>query len=148
MDAHSQAILQELVRRQKQSLLRYVGEAFPYASARGQEALETFRHIVEEDRQALGTLVTYLGRRRVPVPQTSAFPNWFTTINFVSLDYLLPLLRDAQRAEVEALERDCHELADEEAREQVQRFYERKHWHFQQLETLAAPAAAAGKSPP
>jgi hypothetical protein len=68
----------------------------------------------------------------------------FTTLNFVSLDYLLPRLAEDGRRAVAALERDRAALTDADARAELDRLLDQKRRHLKTLEALAtAPAAAA-----
>jgi hypothetical protein len=63
----------------------------------------------------------------------------FTSLGFVSLDYLLPRLVEYQRRAIATLERDVATLKDAEARGVVQRILDLKRDHLKQLETLVAP---------
>ena len=69
----------------------------------------------------------------------------FTTINYVSLVYLLPRLAQEQRKNVQALERGLPTLADAEARGLVQEILTMKRRHLAILEKLASnqPEAVA-----
>lgn len=141
IDPATLATLHEIVRRESLSLLHYVGDAFPWTRDGGHAALARLRQIVDEDRRDTAGLVRYLQRRRATPPHFGSFPNWFTSINFVALDYLLPRVLDEQRQEVVALERDRTRLTDDEARSQVEQLLERKRHRLQALETLAAEQA-------
>jgi hypothetical protein len=141
-----QSVLQELVRRESRSLLQYVGDSFPWVGSETREALARFRRIVDEDRRSVGSLAQLLARNRVPPPFLGGFPAWFTTINFVSLDYLIPQLIDAQRQAIESLERDLRELSDEKIRAHLTDVLAMKRRHLGELEKLSAaqpPAAVA-----
>ncbi len=141
-DARPEAVLQNVARRQSQSLLQYVGDSFPWTKAEGRDGLRKLRAAFEEDRRAVTTLTQYLTRRKWTVPQLGVFPASFTTINFVALDYLLPQLVDAQRAEIAALEGDLDALGDDPAREPVQELLAMKRRHLEELGALGAGTAA------
>jgi hypothetical protein len=138
------ALLEALVRREGRSLLQYVSAAFPWPKAPGDPTPDRVRDLAREERDALASLTKFLTRRRHVVPYLGAFPMAFTTMNFVSLDYLLPRLADDGRRSVAALERDRAALADGDARAELDQFLDLKRRHLKTLEALAtAPAAAA-----
>jgi hypothetical protein len=145
IDAQTQALLQEVLRREGRSELMYVAEAYPWASARGSAAREALQRLIREEADALTALGRWMARRRVPLPYLGAFPTGFTTINFLALDYLLPRLRDLQREAVARLGRDAHGVTDPEARAQLERLLELKQRHLATLESLAASGPPAGQ---
>jgi hypothetical protein len=145
IDAQTQALLQEVLRREERSELMYVGAAYPWTTARGHAALEALRRLIREEAGALAALGRWMTRRRVPLPYLGVFPTGFTTINFLSLDYLLPRLRDRQREAVAQLERDAHAVTDPEARAQLDSLLELKRRHFATLESLAGSGPPAGQ---
>jgi hypothetical protein len=138
IDAPTQALLQDVLRRDSLSLLQYIRDAFPWTRLEEQGAWPALRQVVEEDAHGLAELAQFLARRRVPLPYIGTFPVDFTSINFVSLDFVLPRLLDEQRREVAALEADLARVSDPEAREQLQRLLDMKRRHLPALEGLAA----------
>src|SRR3954469_19040072 len=124
MDVQSQRILQDIVRREGRSLLQYMGDAFPWATAGEGEVLARVQQFVKEERDGVAGLVRFLQRRRVTPPHFGAFPMSFTTLNFITLDHLLPLLVDAERKAIAKLEHDLAFLADAEARQLIQELVE------------------------
>jgi hypothetical protein len=133
-----------LIRREGRSLLQYQSEAFPRPHSSDDPTPAKLRELAREERDAVGSLVRFLSRRRHTVPYLGAFPMAFTTMNFVSLDFVLPRLAEDGRRAVADLERDRAALTDTEARAEVDRFLEMKRRHLKELEALAtAPTAAA-----
>src|SRR5262249_57477855 len=92
MDAQTQTTLQEILRRESRSVLSYVGDAYPWTTARGDAALTKLRHLVADERAAVAGLGRLLTRHRLPMVYLGSYPTSFTTINFLALDYLLPPL--------------------------------------------------------
>jgi hypothetical protein len=138
------ARLEAAIRREGRSLLQYVSEAYPWAKSAGDTTPDKVRDLAREERDALGTLTKFLARRRHTVPYLGAFPMAFTTMNFVSLDYLLPRLVESARQSIAALERDRAALTDADAKPELDRLIELKRNHLKALEALTtAPAAAA-----
>jgi hypothetical protein len=136
--------LETVIRREGRSLLQYVTEAFPWVQSAGDTTPEQVRTLAREDRDALSVLMKYLARQRHSVPYLGAFPMSFTTMNFVSLEYLLPRLTEEARRAVTTLESDRAALADAGAKAELDRFLDLKRRHLKALEALAtAPAAAA-----
>ena len=133
--------LEAAVRREGRSLLQYVSEASPWTKTVGDTTPDKVRDLAREDRAALAALTKFLARRRHAIPYLGAFPMAFTTMNFVSLDYLLPRLTESARQSVAALERDRAALSDADAKAELDRFIELKGNHLKALEALAtAPA--------
>jgi hypothetical protein len=138
IDARTQHLLQAVLRRQVLSLLQYVRDAFPWVGAGEGPLLAQVRQVMNEDLQAVGELTRFLDRKKIMPGYFGSYPMAFTSINFVSLDYVLPLLAEAQRREVAGLERDLAGVTDPEAREQVQKLLDLKRRHLATLEGVAA----------
>jgi hypothetical protein len=143
MDARTEAVLQDLVRRESRSLLQYVYDAFPWTSPDRQDAVAQVRRLSEEEARATEKLVRFLLKRHVAPLQSGAFPMEFTTINFVSLDHLVALLAKAERRGIAGLERDLDNLGDPEARGLAQELLALKQRDLQALEKLAADLPAS-----
>src|SRR5271165_6937469 len=105
MDPRTQALLQQAFRRESLSMLRYVGEAYPWVGVGDGAALKRLRDVEAEDRAATTGLGRFLFRRHISPSFTGSFPSGFMTINFLSLDHLLPRLVADQRRAVADLER-------------------------------------------
>jgi hypothetical protein len=138
IDARSQQLLQEIVRRQGRSLLQYVNEAYPWAGLQERDALAQVKRLVEEDSTATADFVRFLARRRITPPYLGAYPMHFTNVNFLSLDHLLPMLVAQQRHDIAILESDLASVPDPDARVQIQKLLDLKHNHLQTLEVQAA----------
>lgn len=147
IDARTQSLLEEMVRREGRSFLQYIADSYPWATAEEAATLAKLQELIAEEREAMGELGRYLVRRRLPLPYLGAYPMAFTTSNFVALDFLLPRLVEEESRAIAALERDLAKLGDPEARAQVQKILDMKRRHRQALEALAAthpqPAAAS-----
>jgi hypothetical protein len=147
IDARTTAILQELVRRQSRSLLQYVGDAFPWTTREEQAAPAELQKIVEEERQGAADAVALLLRRHQMPPYLGSYPMDFTTINYVSLDHLLPLLVDDERRAIAGLERDVAAVSDPEARGLVQAILDKKRAHLACLTALRRSALGVTPCP-
>jgi hypothetical protein len=137
LDATTQSRLQELLRRESRSFLVYIGDSFPWAASEEKYALAQLQSLIEEERRATATLAKFLARHRIPLPYFGSYPVAFTTLNFVSLDHLLPMLIDCERRALADLEEDLSRLTDNDCRQEVQRFLDMKHLHLKTLEALA-----------
>ncbi len=138
IDAGTQALLPDILRREGRSLLQYVSEAFPWITSEEQEALSQLQKMVAEERDRAAALSQFLARRHVEPPYLGVYPVAFTNINYVSLDHLWPLLIDYERRAIADLERDLAAVSDAEAKEQIQAILESKRQHLQALQALAA----------
>jgi hypothetical protein len=139
IDAPTQTLLQQVLRRESRSVLSYVGDAFPWTTSRGSQALETLHQLITEDRQTVAALGQLLTRQRIPLPWIGSYPAGFTTINFIALDYLVPRLVTAQREAIADLEQDLRAVTSAEAREPLENLLAVKRRHLEILETLAPP---------
>ena len=145
MDSRTAAVLQQAFRRESLSMLRYVGEAFPWTTAGGDAALRRLREIEAEDRAATADLGRFLFRRHIPPSYIGSFPGAFTTINFLSLEYLLPRLIESQRKAVADLEHDLAAATDADAQAEVEKLVAVKREHLSELEGLKVPRGEATK---
>lgn len=138
IDAPTQSMLQEMVRRESLSLLQYITDAFPWTSPQGRAVLHNLLALIEEERQAAARLCRLLAKHRLQPPYGGAFPTWFTNINFLALDHLLPKLVERQKLMIGDLERDLTCLYDAEARAEVEKVLDMKQRHLKELEEMAA----------
>ncbi len=145
IDAATQAVLQDIVRRESRSLLQYVRDAFPWTSAREQEALAQLQTLIEEELKSTAELSHFLTRHRSGPPYLGPYPMSFANINYVSLDHLLPLLVENERRAIADRERDLSRITDPAASAQVERIISMKQRHLKALEALAVahPEAVA-----
>ena len=145
IDPRTQALLQQAFRRESLSMLRYVGEAFPWTTDAGGAVLARLREIEAEDRAAVAGLGRFLFKRHIPPSFSGSFPGGFMTINFLSLEHLLPRLVDAQRQAVADLERDAAAAADADAQAELEKLLAVKRLHLSELEALHLPHGEATK---
>jgi hypothetical protein len=138
INPQSVALVQEIVRRESLSMLSYVGDAFPWTTSRGGPALARLQQLVHAHREAVADLGRFLTRNRTPVGYIGSYPTNFTTINFLSLDYMLPRLAADERRGIAQLERDLAALTDPDVPAQVKKLLQVKQDHLQALELLAA----------
>jgi hypothetical protein len=137
IDAKMESLLRDIVRREGRSLLQYVEEAYPWASPDETAPLEQLRKLVANEREALGRLIDLLARRCHSYPYLGSYPNWFTTINFVSFDHLLPMLVDCEARSLGELECVLPEITDTEALAVVQGLVDMKRRHLDELKKMA-----------
>lgn len=145
IDDRTRKLLQQTFRRESLSMLRYIGEAFPWTVAAGDGVLKRVSQIVAEDRNATEALGRFLFRRRIPPSFSGAYPSGFTTLNFVSLEYLLPRLSQTQRQAVADLERDVAAVTDADAKAELEKLLAVKRLHLTELETLKVPHGESTK---
>jgi hypothetical protein len=144
IDARTQALLQDLVRRASRSMLQYVGEAYPWTPDTNTDLLHKVRAVIDEEEAAVEGLATFLRKKRIPIGYLGSYPQNFTILNFVSLDYLMPRLLDWQRKWTAVLDRDSTLIADPETRGEVAKLVAAARRHLDELEKLAASHAKAG----
>ncbi len=141
LDLATQTLLQDIVTRENRSALSYVRDAYPWTTSREEAALAALRRLANEDGRAVARLGEYLVRQRLPATLPGSYPSSFTTLNFLSLDYLLPRLAEAQKQTVADLERDCAAIGNPEARAEVEKLLAVKRRTLAGLEEMAAVAS-------
>jgi hypothetical protein len=142
MDAPTQQRLQDIVGRERLSELMYVGQAFPWAPWHDSTAREEVMHLVTARRHTLIELGKWMGRHHIPIDTTESYPSRFMTINFLSLEHLLPRLLADERAGIAALEADLAHTKDRDARGLMEGLLLQKREHAARLEHLAEPHAS------
>jgi hypothetical protein len=136
IDAATKAVLHDVVRRESRSVLTYVGDAFPWTAARDGAALERVRALIAAEGEAVAALGKYLTKQRAPVGFLGSYPSSFTTINYLSLEHLLPRLLDFETQALADLERDLAAVHDPQARALVEKLADLKRSHVAVLEEL------------
>jgi hypothetical protein len=137
LDTRTQTRLQEVLRRESRSFLQYVSDSFPWTTPEENDALAQLQTLIDEERVAIAAFAKYLVRQHIPVPHLGSYPVGFTTLNFVSLDHLLPLLVDWERQAILDLEHDLESFTDADCRRQIQKLLTTKQQHLKTLEGLA-----------
>lgn len=142
IDAPTQALLVEILRRECRSPLAYIAEAYPWASYRDSGTLARLQQILRQDADAVTRLGRDLVRARVNLPPLPPFAAAFTDLNFIDLKCLLPRLIDAQRQAVTRLEGELTRLP-ETCRAGVDHLLQVKRTTLEGLDQLSAPAAGS-----
>lgn len=138
IDAHTQTLLQNILRRESRSILLYVAEAYPWTTATQTKTLTDLQQLIAAERAAVADLGRFLVRQRLALPFLPSFPAHFTTINFLSLDFILPRLIEEERRSIADLEDDLALLRDAAARSEVEKMLALKRRHLPRLEELAS----------
>lgn len=144
MDGATAKLLGDLVRKEGRSLLQYVSESYPWTTAKTDWALPVLLAMAKEEQDGTAGIVRLLLKERLRPPYLGAYPMSFTTINYMSLDFLIPYLVEFQKRRCAELQSDLATLAEGEARELVKGLLEMKERHLAALINLGAtekPAA-------
>jgi hypothetical protein len=137
IDRDTYRYLQDVIRREGRSFLQYAGESFPWSTSEEKFKAAQLKQIVFEERDGAAALSRYLVKHRLTPPYLGAYPSYFTSYNYLSLDRLLPLLVEHQKLGVAGLEADLTALNDGDTRKQVEAIVAMKKRHLQVLEALA-----------
>jgi hypothetical protein len=143
-DARTQALLQDLLRRASRSMLQYVGEAYPWAPDTDADLLAKVQTVIREEEDAVEGLGAFLRKKRIPIGYLGSYPQNFTNLNFVSLDYLMPRLLEWQRKWAAVLERDAALIVGGEANAEVSKLVAIARRHLDELQKLADSHAKVG----
>jgi hypothetical protein len=138
MDAATVRRLENAFRRETRSFLQYVRDAFPWTTAGELATLAKLQGLIGEELEAAGTIAEFLARHRQGLPPVGTYPMNFTSLNFVSLDHLLPILLREERKSLADRERDFAEEQDSEAQTILRNIVNLKRRHLQTLEEMAA----------
>lgn len=136
--ADSLAILDAILRREGRSFVQYVGEAFPWTTARDEQSVTQLQRVVAEDKAALVRLARFLDRHHHAIGPLESFPARWTSINFAALEHVLPHLVQAHKESITSLKRDLSWLTDPAARHEVEALLAAKGRHLQMLQGLTA----------
>jgi hypothetical protein len=144
MDVATLTLLQEQVRKEGRSLLQYVSESFPWTTHKNHQVLPILFNMAKEEQEGAAAIVKWLLKNRARPPYLGAYPMSFTTINYMSLDFLLPYLIDFEKRRCAELEQDLAFISDDEAKHLLHTLLEMKQRHLATLTGLTAvdkPAA-------
>lgn len=136
MNAALEDRLRQLVRHEGRSLLQYVSESFPWTKAHNEGIRDAITRFAREQAEALASLTDHLVKNHVRLPQVSNYPMSFTSMNFVSLSYLLPRLIDEQQARLAELEGLCNALPEGPTRQLVARLLVLKKEHLARMNAI------------
>ena len=93
-----------LVRKEARCLLQYIGESFPWAGHDRQKALHSILDIAKHEAHQIERLIRWCLKAKFGNPSLGPYPQSFMGINFMSLEFLLPLLVDDQKKRIADLE--------------------------------------------
>lgn len=143
IDGQSIAILQKQIRWTGRSLLHYVEESFPWARGKDAEIFHKVQELRRREQQAIAEISRYLVKQHSTPPHFGPYAMYFTTLNYLSLNRLLPLLVEHQTADVQNLENDLDKVVDAQGKELLRSLLEIKKENLATLTELAAPAKPA-----
>jgi hypothetical protein len=144
IDAGSQAVLHEIVRRESRSLLSYIGDSYPWTTSEGVPGVAVLAKLIRQERASVTALGQYLVRHKAPPPFIGSYPAQFTSWNFIALEYLVPRLQEAQKRAITELQADLSKITDVPSRQQCERLLGVKRMTLAGLEGLAVSPAPAG----
>jgi hypothetical protein len=146
MESSDQELLRQIVRREGRSFLQYIGQAFPWTPPGEENEVTALRIMAAGQQDELTGLVHFMTKNRITPPYLGAYPTAFTSMNFTSIDFLLPVLLEAERKGIKELEADTARLVDLDARGEVAALLDQKKRHLDDLAGLArsrnAPSVA------
>lgn len=144
MDAGSLTLLHRLVSMGARSLLQYVCQSSPWSADGSDPALARVQAIAAVERDATARLTRHLQKKHLRLAPIESYPSHFTTLNFVTLDYLLPKLIGEHAKEIAEIEGRLRDVQDEEIRTLAEAYVARKQRDLETLKEIAAgrPLAA------
>src|SRR6266849_5846640 len=137
-DDRTYTLLEGIARRENRSLLQYVRDSYPWITPDERQVLAQIQAMTAEEQQGVAELVQFLISGRRPPPYLGTFPVSFTSLSFVSLDHLIPMLAAYERQELEKLQGEINEITDPAAKQLVHKIAANKTRHLETLQSLAA----------
>lgn len=120
------SILNDLLVEVHRSLLQYTAEASPWSADVDEELQSRVMQLATEQQASVTELVAFLDSRGHDI-DAGVYPHEYTSLHFVSLNYLLRRLGESQQALIGELEAAQDALADDEtALELVQGILQRE----------------------
>jgi hypothetical protein len=137
-DEQSFSVIENVIRREGRSLIQYVIESYPWTADGEQSALELLQITADQERECLGRLMEYLFKHKGANPQPAPYPVSYTTMNYISLEHLLPILTESARQASARIERDLAQVSDREGHDLLSSYLALKRQHAETLSELAA----------
>ena len=144
MDAGSFNLISRLIAMGSGSFLQYVSQSFPWSADPAHAAVQSVRQIAQEEHDEVRRFLRMLQKKHLRLPPMGSYPSHFTTINFCSLDFLLPKLIAEHQKEVAEIDSRMPEAGDEDIRALAAGYLDMKRRHLQTLTDLVAAKPAAG----
>jgi hypothetical protein len=144
MDAGSLKLFARLISMGSSSLLQYVSESFPWSADLAHAAFDAVLALAREERDEVVRFTRLLQKRHLGLPPKGTYPSHFTTINFVSLDYLWPKLIAEHETEIAEIDSMLPQTSDDDIRKLALAYRDMKCRHLQALRELAASKTPAG----
>jgi hypothetical protein len=137
MDDRTAQLVQNTIRSIVRSLLQYAAESVPWSGNEDREMVGRLAKLTQEERDALDGLGRLLRRQHAAPPYLGPYPEHFTTLNYLSLDRLLPLLVADQKQVVAALEGAVAAATDPIGKAALEALLVLKRRHLAAVEELA-----------
>lgn len=107
-----EALLNDVLQAVHRSLLQYVREASPYASQQDEQLQQAIAQLADQQAERVDLLASELQQREWSI-DFGQYPIAFTSLQYLSVKYLLQRLLDNQQRVVALCETAARELADD-----------------------------------
>jgi rubrerythrin len=138
IDDQTYSQLADIARQESRTLLQYVHDSYPWITPREKDRVAQIRSMTEEEKEGVADLIRFILRQHQLLPYIGSYPASFTSLSFVSLDHLIPLLATHEREGLHRLEREVGALNEPQAKGLVQKIVDMKRRHLETLQSLAA----------
>jgi len=140
------AILARILNREASSLLQYLRGSGSWVDARSAVAASSLEQLADAEERAARVIADILRRAKIP-PAPPRFDQRFSSLNYLALDRLLPILLDHQRALLVEQQKDAAVL-DADLRSKLQPLLEVKRKSIAEIEKLTKELHAAKTAAP
>jgi hypothetical protein len=145
LDAATQQVLQECVRRESRSLLQYVREVPLWVGPADRPVLAKLQALARAEETETDALGRYLQKGKAGLTSLGPYPSSFTTVNDAALHYLLPRLAAEQRTLIGRLDADLTRIAEPAAHAHLAELLRLKRQHLTELESLSTGPSTVWK---
>ena len=137
MASSSPTFLHGLIRKEARCLLQYLADATPWTASAQRGKLADLLGMAHRERELIDALIRHCLKSKLGSPVLGPYPHSFMDINFVALDFLLPLLRAEQKKRIGELEWSLL-TTPESARDLVRKLIQLKRDDLTLLDAMAA----------
>jgi hypothetical protein len=142
IDPASRALVLEVILRDGRALLQYTAESVPWTTREKQPVIDKVCALAVEQQASVARLSRYLAKQHAAPATHGSYPSYYTTLNFVGINHLLPHLVKEQQQTSADLEKRLVSLPKGEVHDLLEEHLRLKRRHLEVLGELAQAALA------
>lgn len=143
MDADSVTLLHRATAKGGRSLLQYVSEACPWTTDQTKGEFKEILAFANEERDAVSKMMRYLQKQHQRRVVFGSYPSHYTTMNYVTIDHLLPKLVADTESQIAELDKASQSDSNSEVHAMIRSFVQVKRRHLAALKMMMNPQEKA-----